>query len=201
MLRFNKIAIVLVLAGLSLTAGGCGYALRGSGTVLPPDIKAIYIPLVDNETTVPGLGQRFTEVLRSRFDRYGVVKIVERERDADATLVAKVIDLDNRVRGVESETDVSVDSDLIMTISAELRRKTGQLLYRAKSLSVSSSVAGVSDTVVTSSSGFESGDVDAGTLGAIGDREVERGQQDQALDDLMEEVSQKLYLESVAADF
>lgn len=189
------------IAAVLTTLVGCGYTLQGSGSVLPQDIKSVYIPLADNETTEPGLGQRFTEVLRSRFDRYGVVKVVDRAQDADAILVAKIVNLDSRIRGVKGDTDTALESDLVMTISAELRRKNGQLLYRNGSLQASEEVAGVSDVVVTSSSSFAQGDVGASTLGALGDREVARGQEEQALDDLMEETSRKLYIEAVAADF
>ncbi len=186
------------------TLVGCGYTLQGSGSVLPQDIKSVYSPLADNETTEPGLGQRFTEVLRSRFERYGVVKVVERSQEADAILVAKILNLDSRIRGVKGDTDTALESDLVMTISAELRRKNGQLLYRNASLQATEEVAGVSDVVVTSSSSFAQGDVGASTLGALsadGNREVARGQEEQALDDLMEETSRKLYVEAVAADF
>ena len=189
-----------IIALLTIVSG-CGYTLQGSGSVLPQDIKTVYIRLADNETTEPGLGQRFTEVLRSRFDRYGVVKVVDREQDADAILVAKIMDLESRIRGEKGDTDTALESDLVMTISAELRRRNGQLLYRNGQLSASEEVAGVSDVVVTSSSSFAQGDVGANTLGALGDREVARGQEEQALDDLMEETSRKLYVEAVAADF
>lgn len=194
-------ALLLALLVALLAAGGCGYSLQGSGSILPQDIKTIAIPLAENNTTESGLGQRFTEALRSRFDRYGVVKVVEKEDGADAVLRSKILSIDTRVRGVTSDTDIAVESDLVMTVSAELRTRAGQVLYRNASLAAAESFAGVGDVVVTSSSEFAQGDIQSSSLQTLGAREVARGQADQVLEGLLEESARKLYLEAVAADF
>ena len=125
-------------------------------------------------------------------------------------LKVKVTKIDTKTRNVTASSagtipDVAVDQDLTMTLSAELRRKNGQLLYKNTNLTVSESFAGISSVVVTGSSSFAQGNIDAGTLNALGQQAssvaVAQGQQAQVLDDLIEESSRKLYLESVAADF
>ena len=193
----NTLGGLLLLSPLA----GCGYAFEGSGSILPQDIKTIAIPLAENNTTQNGLGQRFTESLRSRFDRYGAVKVVEKESDADAVFRAKIENIDNRVSDVTSNTDIEVEKDLILTVSAELRRKNGQLLYRNAGMNISDSAATVGNTVVTSSSQFAQGGIQSTDINNLGAREVERGQSAQVMDDLLEEASRKLYLEAVAADF
>lgn len=196
-----KHALALITSLLLLNIAGCGYSFQGSGSILPQDVKTVAIPIAENDTTSPALGQRFTEALRSRFDRYGVVRVIESEGEADAVLDAKILKLENKIRETTSKTDIALESSLVMTVSAELRRRNGQILYRNANLSASDTIAGVGDVVVTSSSGFAQSGIDSGTLGSLGAREVQRGQQSEALENLLDEAAQKIYLEAVAADF
>ena len=201
----RRAGLLTVLGCLSLLAtlliSGCGYSFQGSGSILPPDVKTVAIPLAENNTTEPGLGQRFTESLRSRFDRYGAVKVVDNEDEADAVLVAKVIDVQTEVSDTTSNTDIELESEVVLTVSAELRKKNGQLLYRNAKMSISDSAASVGDVVVTSSSQFAQSGIGSGTLDSLGSREVARGQGTQVVEDLIEEASRRIYLDAVAADF
>ena len=209
----RRVASAMSLVCSCLLAGGitgCGYQFQGSGTILPADIRKVAIPAVENETTESRLGERMTEELRSQFERYGVVTIVEDPSSADAVLKVKVTKVDTKTRNVTSSQkdpvpNVAVDQDLVMTVSAELRRKTGQLLYKNSNLTVSESFAGISSVVVTGSSSFAQGGLSAGSLTTLGQQAssvaVAQGQQSEVLDDLVEEASRRLYLESVAADF
>ena len=200
----NRVRAAFAFVLLPIIASGCGYTFQGSGSVLPPDVRKVYIPLAENNTTETALGQRLTEALRSRFERYGVVEVVEHESDSDAVLRAKIIDIDTKVSGVSRDTDVEVESFLYMTVAAELKKRNGQVLYRNTALTAYEPVAGTGDTVVTTSSSFAQGSVSADTIQALGDqgaREVARSQETAALDDLLDEISRKLYLDAVAADF
>ncbi|MBP9838782.1 MAG: hypothetical protein KBC84_08715 [Proteobacteria bacterium] len=195
---------VLILFSL-LCLTSCGYQFQGGGSILPPDIKTIAIPLAENNTTEQGLDQKFTEALRSRFDRYGVVKVIDEESEADAVLIAKVNELETKVRGVTSSTDIELNSDLVLSVSAELKRKNGQILYKNNNLNISDDVAGVAGTVVTTSSDFSQGGISSDTLGALGrnagEDAVTRGQQNQLIDSMLDEASRRIYLDAVAADF
>lgn len=194
-----------VALSLVVQITGCGYAFQGSGSVLPESVKTVAIRISENNTTEPGLGLRFTEKLRSRFERYGVVKVVEPDEDADAELITKINRIENRVRDVTGDTDIALELELYMSISAELRTRDGQVLYANDDLRVTESFAGVSDVVVTSSSAFAESGTNSSTLGSLGssssDREVSRGQKDQALEEMMEESARKLYLDAVAEEF
>ncbi|MCB0325591.1 MAG: hypothetical protein KDD69_18545, partial [Bdellovibrionales bacterium] len=144
---------------------------------------------------------RFTERLLSRFERYGAVKVVEPDEEADAELITKILGIETQVRDVTGDTDIELEQDIIMTIFAELRRRNGQILYRNPQLRVRDSFATTSDVVVTSSSSFAQGGISAESLGSLGSREVSRGQQSAALDDLLDEAARQLYLDAVAAEF
>ena len=191
----------LALTVLVLAATGCGYQFSGSGSVLPQDVKTVAILPVENQTTESGVGPEFTEDLHSEFERYGVVKLVDSAHEADATLKTKVKSVDSTVRNTTGATDIGVDQNIVLKIACELRRKTGQVLWRNDDLKVTSAYAGVGGAVVTTSSAFVSGDIASSTLGSLGSREVSRGQMRQALDDMIEEAARQIYQDAVAADF
>lgn len=179
----------------------CGYRLQGSGSILPNDIKTVSIRTTQNNTTISGLGPRFTEKLRSRFERAGIVKILDSGEPADAELVTQILEVSARNREVSGRQNVAVEQDLVLLVSAELKKRNGQILYKNPGLSVSDTFGNVSSNVVTSSSSFAQGNLGANSLGSLSQREVARGQSAETLESLMDEAARKLYLESVASDF
>ena len=200
-LLFSSPATTVALFVLSAVVSGCGFQFQGSTSILPPDVKKIAIARVENDTTYSTAGFRLQEELRSQFERYGVVEVVDEPRFADATLYAKITNTDSRTRNVTSQTDVAIDEELFMTVSADLRRKNGQTLYRDGNILTTESFASVADTVVTSSSSFAQGNINADTLNSLGQREISRGQEDQSIEDMIAETARKVYLNAVAAGF
>lgn len=199
-----KKSLLILLATVSLLSGsitGCGYQFRGSGNSLPDDVQKIAIPVVENKTTESGLGLILTEALRSRFERYGVVTLVDDESEADALLEAEISNVLTRVQDVTGQTDIELEQELILFVSAELRRTNGQILWKNPQLVASETFASTSDVVVTSSSNFTQSGLSAASLGSLGAREVARGEKRRALEDLLDRASWKIYSESVASDF
>lgn len=84
---------VLALSGLLLTAvlaNGCGYALVGRATNLPPDVEDIYVAPFENATPRQQVEQFVTEAIAEelvRRPRYGVVSSAD---EADAVLEGTV---------------------------------------------------------------------------------------------------------------
>lgn len=196
MVRYSFIVLAVVFFVF-----GCGYTLQGSGSILPTDVRTVKIRMAENETTYPGLGPQFTEKLRSRFERYGTLKVVDPDEDADSELITKILSINTRVKSTTGDTDLALQMELYMTISAELKRKNGQILYRNTGLVAKETFASTSNVVVTSSSNFAQGGIGGDTLSSLGSREVSRGQEAEAVDSVMEESARRLYLDAVAADF
>lgn len=197
----NQFFLRVIFINLFLTFNACGYKLQGSGSVLPNDIKTISIKPVENATTLTGLGPKMTEKLRSRFERYGVVKIVDSDEPADADLVSRIVSLSTTNRDVQGQSNVQVEQNLMITVSVELRKKNGQILYKNNSITANESFGTVSSNVVTSSSSFATGNVGAAALSRLTDREIARGQAAETVETLMDEVARKIYLNAVASDF
>jgi len=181
-------------------ATGCGYALQGGGSVLPPDVKKIYIPQAENDTTELGLANMVTDAVRDQFDSYGAVHVVEKQSQADAVLRVRILSLKQSVDTV-SNTNTTNQMDSTMTVSGELRRITGKVLWRDPMIRVSKSFSTNSTTVVTSSPDFASGSISSTDLAGLNQRELARGQQAQALLSMSSDAARMMYDRAVAPDF
>lgn len=167
---------------------------------MPDDVKKVAIAVAENQTPVPQVNLILTEAIRAQFERFQKVEVVDREFEADAVLRSKIKTIGTRVRGVSGESDLELETELVMTIEAELLRRNGQLLWKGN-IQTTRDFASAEGAVVTSSAGFASGGISAGTLGTLGSKELLRGEQQAALEVMIEEAAYKIYFESVASDF
>jgi len=186
---------------LLLTSTACGYNFRGSESILPPDIKTIFIPVVENNTPQQGLSILLTEALRDEFEKYGAVSISDTMAGSDAVLSARIIDVRRETETVTSGSDSALQLATIMSLSAELRRDTGIVLWRNPMMHVSKTFGAEGDVIVTSSPEFAGGGLSSGDLAGLDSLEVSRGQEQQALEDIVEEVARRVYEEAVLPDF
>jgi outer membrane lipopolysaccharide assembly protein LptE/RlpB len=190
----------LVLATL-VSLSGCGYTLRGSQSALPPDVKNIFIPKVENSSTKLGLSQLVTEAIRDEFDSYGTVNVVDRQSEADAVLKVRIVDVKETTSAVRAETNTASQMQTTMFMTGELRRVTGPVLWRDNQLRVTKTFGADSNLVVTSSLDFASGSLGAGDLAGLSSREIARGQEANALNSLAEDSARIIYDKAVAPDF
>ncbi len=78
MIGRNKINISILL--ILLTAYSCVfYSLSGS---LPPHIKTISIPMVENETAEFGIAENISDGIQSRFNDEGILKVIDDNADS-----------------------------------------------------------------------------------------------------------------------
>ena len=191
----------LCLMVFLLSLSGCGYVLQGSGSVLPPDVRRIYIPMAENSTAEAGLSLTVTEALRDQFERYGVIIVVDDAPQADATLKSRIVSVKHSTRTVTSNTDTALQLDTALTLSAELRRSNGQLLWANRNILASESFGTTSNVVVTSTADFASDSINSQDLGALNSREISRGQEQMVLENLAEDLAKEVYTQAVLPDF
>ncbi len=194
-IRRMMVLVVCVLVN------ACGYTLQGSGTVLPPDVKAIYIPQVQNNSTELGLSDIVTEALREQFESYGVVTVVDRQSLADAVLNVKILNVTRTTRTVLGTDDTATQMETTMVLEGELRRTTGPLLWKNNMIRVARGVGTDRSAVVTSSAAFASGSISSTDLQQLSSREITRSQENEILPNLAAEAARKIYDGSVAPDF
>jgi len=197
----KKLAIIVVL----LVPLSCGYKFQGQGSVLPPDVKKIYVPLAENSSAEAGLALKLTEAIRDRFERFGVVEVVDEIGEADAVLRTKILALKRSTGAVTSRTDYAVKLDDTLSVAAELRRVSGPLLWSSPGFLVRRSYGSTAATVVTSSSDFAAGMLGAGDLASLerrsGSLQVARAQEAETLNYLCDKAAGIIYNAAVAPDF
>jgi outer membrane lipopolysaccharide assembly protein LptE/RlpB len=208
MMRFNvrladfRVLFLAICVGTILSS--CGYTFQGSGSILPPDVKRIYIPLVENNSTESGLTTLFTEALKDRFERFGVVTVVDDSASADAVLKTRILKVQRQSGAVSGQQNSAIELDTTMRLAAELRRVSGTVLWKNPEFEVTQTYGAVSELVVTSSSDFASsglGSANLAELGQNGSREVQRGQERNVLSQLADEAAEKIYDSAVSPDF
>ncbi len=192
---------IIALLSLMIGLSSCGYSFQGSGSVLPADVRKIYIPLAENNTTEPGLATLVTDAMRDRFDRFGTVQVVEKIGEADAVLNMAILSVKRNTRSVTSSTDLTQQYDTTMTMRGTLQRISGTILWTNRSIQVTKSYGTSSSSVVKTSPGFANSGLNSSDLNALDSREISRGQEQQSLELLAEQAATQVYNESVAPDF
>ena len=100
---------VLIILFPWLLLAACGYGFRGTVNNLPPDIKAVHIPVFVNETNEPGAEVTFANALIYEFTRSRVLNVVP-ESQAQVVVKGKI-------------KSVTVDSVVYATTTQALERK------------------------------------------------------------------------------
>jgi outer membrane lipopolysaccharide assembly protein LptE/RlpB len=198
-MKQNAIFLIALVFMTILT--GCGYTFRGSGSALPPDVKAIYIPQVDNNSTKLGLATVLTDAIRDEFDSYGSISVVDNQNQADAVLKVTIVDVKETTSAVRANTNTSLQMQTTMFLTAELRRVTGAVLWRDNQIRVTQTFGADSSVVVTSSAAFAGGSISSGDLSGLSSREISRGQEASALNSLSETAARQMYDKAIAPDF
>lgn len=88
MARRHLLRSLLLLA--CLVNAGCGYALAGRGSFLPPHIRTIGVPLFTNLTPVFDIERRVTERVRSELLGRGSFTVKPTDDAVDAVLAGEI---------------------------------------------------------------------------------------------------------------
>jgi len=168
---------------------------------LPPDVSKIAIPIAENSSTESGFATTLTEAVRDRFEQFGVVNVVDTADQADATLHLRILKVSRDSQNVTANTDTSLQENAKVTMWGELRRNNGALLWRNPKLEVSKTFGTTAGSVVTSSADFAAGAIGSTDLSGLSSREIQRGQEQEALTALAEQTAQIIYDQAVAPDF
>lgn len=81
------------LAGLLATVfliGGCGYALRGTGSSLPSHISSVSVPMFENGTTRYQLDLILTQAVINELVARGKVEVRDEGDEVDAVLAGEI---------------------------------------------------------------------------------------------------------------
>lgn len=101
-----------------------------TGLRFPPHVHSIAIPVFRNETNIRGLEFLMTDTVRRLFLETSDVRLVTSERDADAVIVGRVVNVTYPVL-VGASRERILEGSATVTVSAELvETSTGRVLAR-----------------------------------------------------------------------
>jgi hypothetical protein len=114
----------LILCVIGIVCGecsaGCGYALAGRGSFLPPYIRTIGVPTFVNRTTVFNLETLLTQKVRSEFIGRGKYQILPETAGVDAVLTGEVTSVSIAPASFSAQ-QLATRYALTMTARIELR--------------------------------------------------------------------------------
>jgi hypothetical protein len=81
----------VLLCACTAASSGCGYALAGRGSFLPPTIKSVGILKLENRSTFFQVEDILTDKIRAEFIGRGKYTVLSGETGADALLTGEVL--------------------------------------------------------------------------------------------------------------
>jgi hypothetical protein len=101
--RHFRLRVPLLLILLAAVCAGCAYSLKGT---LPPHLKTIAIPLVENRTAEAGIAETLTDLLTDRFLAEGLLGVTALE-NANSRLDARLLSVSEKVEQFTDQDQVT----------------------------------------------------------------------------------------------
>ena len=178
---------------LALIGAGCGYQFSGKGAEFPKDVKTVFVETFVNRSRDVGLESEIASTLRSEFRQRGQLRVVDQLEQADAILSGVVRSFDSRVVAVNREDEV-LQFEMALVVDMGLRRRNpDELLWRTQGARLTELHSGSRGAVVTSSSGFKTGTLNAGDVRRLTDIQLTESQKQEAKERLLERFARELH--------
>jgi outer membrane lipopolysaccharide assembly protein LptE/RlpB len=116
---------------ICVLAGGCGYHVAGRTSSLPPSVKTIAVPALENRTPRYRVEQRMTSALVHEFLTRAKYRIVSDASNADAVLTGRITSLETNAILFDAATGRA--TTMLVTVRCEILledRATKTALYR-----------------------------------------------------------------------
>lgn len=182
-----------LIAILTPVVGACGYQFAGESSILPKDARTIYVEPFVNRSRDVGIDKELTSALRGEFYRRGRLKVVEQSEQGDLILSGVVRSLDRNVASVNRKDEV-LQYESVLTLDVTLRRREpDEILWRGQGLRLSDLRAGSRAAVVTTSSDFRTGTLNASDVRRMTDIQLTEVERRAVRDDLMERFARELH--------
>ena len=153
---------VVVLSVLALS--GCGYHLAGEQIGLPEDVHSLSVGTLANRSREHGLEKTLAFAIEREINERGQFRMEEDPAGGDAVISGTIRDV--RVRPVAFDSnDQAVEYEIALTVDLVLTRKSdGKVLWQVRGLRETDEYPASPNVVVTSSSEFQQGTLDANNV-------------------------------------
>jgi outer membrane lipopolysaccharide assembly protein LptE/RlpB len=184
-----KTLITIVCVALA----GCGYQFGSGGNLLPRDAETIFVEPFINRTREVGIAPELTSAVRSELYRRGRLRLVDQAQQADVILSGVVRSLDSQTASINRHNEaLQYEAHMILDVNLR-RREPNEILWRAPGIKLSQIYAGSRAAVVTTSSEFLSGTLDASDVRRFTDIQLTETQRAHAREQLMGRFAQDLH--------
>lgn len=185
--------ITIISLVLCVALGGCGYQFGGGGSLLPKDAKTIYVEPFINRSREVGIDKELTTAVRGEMYRKGRLRVVEQVEQADVILSGVVRSLDSVTASINRFDEVlQLEHHMVLDVNLR-RREPNEILWRGPGIRLTQIYAGSRSAVVTTSSEFRTGTLNASDVRRMTDIQLTEAQQSGAREQLMARFAQELY--------
>jgi hypothetical protein len=146
---------------------GCGYHFAGEQVGLPEDIHSLSVGTLVNRSREHGLEKTLAFALEREIHERGHFRMIEDPGGGDAVLSGTIREL--RVQPVAFDAnDIAVQYEIAVTLDFTLTRKDdGRVLWHVNGLQESDQYDASPSVVVTNSSQFQQGTLDASNVSEL----------------------------------
>lgn len=184
-------ALAAMVSGALLSA--CGYQIVGQSSLLPKDAKTIYVEPFINRSRDVGMDKELTSALRSEFYRRGQLRVIDLAEQADVILSGVVRSLDTNVSSVNRRDEV-LQYESVLVLDVTLRRRApDEILWRGQGVRLAETHGGSRAAVVTTSSEFRTGTLNAADVRRMTDIQLTEGERRDMRNKLMERFGKELH--------
>jgi hypothetical protein len=193
MAEFARRLAAITSLVLSVAVGGCGYQFGGGGSLLPKDARTIFVEPFINRTREVGIDKELTTAVRGELYRRGDLQLVDQSEQADVILTGVVRSFDSHVTSI-NKYDETLQMETLMVLDINLRRREpNEILWRGPGIRLSQTLAGSRAAVVTTSSQFRTGTLNADDVSRLTDIQLTETQKSDAWEQLMARFARELF--------
>jgi hypothetical protein len=143
---------------------GCGYHLAGERIGLPDDVRSISVARLANRSRERGLEKTLGFAMEREIHERGQFHMEEEPGAGDAVLSGTIRELTIRPVAFDAN-DRAVQYQIALTVDLALtRQRDGRVLWQVRGLREIDEYSATAQVVVTSSSAFQQGTLDAGDI-------------------------------------
>jgi hypothetical protein len=191
---------VLAVAALAVVLAGCGYRFGGGGRAFAPELRSVGVASFGNETREIGIEKRLALAIEREFAMRGPLRVASVAADGDLVLSGTVREAEDRPVAFNRKDEVLIYHTLL-ALDLELRRRdTGEILWQTRGLRATADYETVASVIVTTSSDFRRGTLNAEDLGGFTEIQLAESRRRQAMERIIGDLARDVY-DQIMEDF
>lgn len=184
---------LIVAAGLTLPAAGCGYHFAAEGSGLPPQAKTIYVENFTNRSRFTGINDELMRYIKDEIANHKRLELVDSVGEADLVLTGEVTYADTTPVAFNSVNEPILYSQILTANATLTDAHTHQVIWNSRGIGGTQQAPTVASSVVTTSPTFLQQNLRSQDIARMPDLQVAQTQSAAASEQTMEELAQNLY--------